>query len=568
MKIIENKDKILLLILFIALVLRLWGNWFGFPYLYHQDETHEVLRALELGTGNFSFGRIAKGFYFYLLFFEYGIYFLILKLLGLINTTTDFAQFFLKKTWSFYLIGRTTTALIGALNVYLTYKIGKEAYSNRVGLIAALFLALNYLHAQSSHYITVDVPMAFFATFALLYSIRMVQNGSLKNYILAGIFAGLAVQTKATAIVLVFPILIAHFFVTQAKGFSIRRFFFAKTILIGAIAGAIFLFFGTPGLLLNLKSALIAFRDMFFVSVGQVGTDMSGMDFRPNLFLFYLHALNASAGVPLVFFCLAGIVYASFQRKKEDLILLGYIFLFFLLISMSKLRYLYYYRYIIPILPALMILSARFIEEIAQKLLPERAKLLSTLTVCLLIVQPGYRIILENYFISHKDTRTFAKEWIEENIPAGSRILIEGTRIKPKEDTVPLRYSRKNILEAINRYREKEDGKAKYFELELKALPEVTYDLVTVGYHSDVKDVSSYKKAGIEYIVLRADVHIIKRDWFKGRWKGNFYPTGPDIGEFLEILRKDPEVRLIKSFKPNKWDRPGPSIEIYKILQS
>ena len=70
----EKNKQILLLILAVALVLRLWGIWFGLPYLYQVDEGHEVLRAMRLGMGSFDFNRNLKGGYFYLLFFEYAIY--------------------------------------------------------------------------------------------------------------------------------------------------------------------------------------------------------------------------------------------------------------------------------------------------------------------------------------------------------------------------------------------------------------------------------------------------------------------------------------------------------------
>jgi hypothetical protein len=564
----KNIKLPLFTILTVSLILRLWGIWFGLPYLYHQDETHEVLRALELGAGGFDFHRVTKAGYFYLLFFEYGIYFIVMKLLGFVKSASDFALYFIKEPWSFYLIGRSTTAIIGTLNVYITYKIGKEAYSDRTGVIAALLLAFNYLHSQSSHYITVDVPMTCLATFSLLFIIRMAHDGNLKNYMLAGILAGLAVQTKATAIVLVFPILIAHlYYTTKSKKNSVWEFFFGKGILICAVMGILVLFIGNPGLLLNFKNVLYSFWNMFFGNAATASTGSSGIDHSPNLFLFYLHVLNVSSGTLLFIISIAGFVYILFCRKEEDVILTGYIVSFFVLISMSKHRHLFYFRYLIPILPALMILSAKFIDEIVVKLWPKKVRLLVALMVCLLIVQPGYKIMRENYFLSHKDTRTIAKEWIESNIPAGTRILIEGMRTKPKEDTVPLHYNKNNILNAIERYRGEEPRKAKYFELELKCLPDITYDLVTVGGHSNFRDIAHYQEAGIEYIVLRADRYIPRRDWLRGKWRVNYIPAGNEVGEFLMTLRNNPGAKLVKRFEQLKWNRPGPNIEIYKILQ-
>ena len=36
------------------------------------------------------------------------------------------------------------------------------------------------------------------------------------------------------------------------------------------------------------------------------------------------------------------------------------------------------------------------------------------------------------------DTRTLAKAWFDANVPAGSKVLIEGGKIEPARETVPL----------------------------------------------------------------------------------------------------------------------------------
>ena len=85
-KLYYNKIRIIMFaILLLAFMLRIWGIGFGLPYIYSTDEWFEVKRALKLGAGLFEFERTGKGGYFYLLFIEYGIYYLILKLFGLMK---------------------------------------------------------------------------------------------------------------------------------------------------------------------------------------------------------------------------------------------------------------------------------------------------------------------------------------------------------------------------------------------------------------------------------------------------------------------------------------------------
>jgi hypothetical protein len=88
-----NLPKTLWVLLGAALLVRLWGTWHGLPYSYISDEYHEVMRALQLGAGSFNFERTGKGGFYFVLFFEYGVYFLLLKLAGVVDSAQDFAPF-------------------------------------------------------------------------------------------------------------------------------------------------------------------------------------------------------------------------------------------------------------------------------------------------------------------------------------------------------------------------------------------------------------------------------------------------------------------------------------------
>ncbi|MBK7727724.1 MAG: hypothetical protein IPJ33_04230 [Gammaproteobacteria bacterium] len=105
---VDKSLVLLLIIVAVALILRTWGTSFGLPFVYHPDEGIEVNRALQLGTGDFDFGtfRMLKGGYFYLLFVEFGFIFVILKLLGVVASTQDFAHLYLSNPTIFYLVGR------------------------------------------------------------------------------------------------------------------------------------------------------------------------------------------------------------------------------------------------------------------------------------------------------------------------------------------------------------------------------------------------------------------------------------------------------------------------------
>ncbi|MAF26420.1 MAG: hypothetical protein CME07_00960, partial [Gemmatimonadetes bacterium] len=67
----------LLTTLCVGLAMRLWGDSFGLPHIFHSDEGFEVHRALRLAKGGFDIERWAKGGLYMLLCVEYGVYFLV-----------------------------------------------------------------------------------------------------------------------------------------------------------------------------------------------------------------------------------------------------------------------------------------------------------------------------------------------------------------------------------------------------------------------------------------------------------------------------------------------------------
>ena len=91
----------------------------------------------------------------------------------------------------------------------LTLALGWRVYGERVGLLAAAFVALMVLHVQQAHFYTADVPLAFFVLGTLLFAVRLAEGGRPHQALLAGAWAGLAVGTKFSAVLLVLPLGVA-----------------------------------------------------------------------------------------------------------------------------------------------------------------------------------------------------------------------------------------------------------------------------------------------------------------------------------------------------------------------
>lgn len=408
----------ILLLALIAFGLRVWGSSWGLPDLYHPDEDKIVSRALSFGKGDFNphyFGW--PSFQMYVMFFIYGCYFTGGWLLGQFATPEDFITAFAVDPSLFYLFGRWLSALLGSLTVGITYVVGHRLYGRQVGLTAAIFLAVNYLHIKDSHYITPDVPVTFMVVAAFWFAAKIATDASVIAYIGAGILTGLAISVKYPAFLVALPVLAAHLIAVRtgtARLLSGRAWLGAALIPLGFVAG-------TPYSLLDFNSFLI---DLWHQKLHT--SNPLPMAERAAT-LFWSNPLPA-LGLGIYLFSLAGLFLAIFRRGWRDTLVLSFLvpylaFLFF----MGGLQY----RYLMPVLPFFCVFAARFlvdtVETVARSFSVFRrygSGVMAAATL-FLVFQPTFRSIALDYALSQADTRTRAKQWITRNIPPGSRIAAE-----------------------------------------------------------------------------------------------------------------------------------------------
>ncbi|MCB8926643.1 MAG: phospholipid carrier-dependent glycosyltransferase [Ardenticatenaceae bacterium] len=120
-------------------------------------------------------------------------------------------------------VSRALTALFDLGTVWLIFLLGRQVFSPQVGLLAAAFLAVNVMHIQLAHFFISDPYQTFFTVAALLFLIKAVGHRAHREkrdntdnrklftayWLLASVCIGLAVGSKFSAILLVFPLLLA-----------------------------------------------------------------------------------------------------------------------------------------------------------------------------------------------------------------------------------------------------------------------------------------------------------------------------------------------------------------------
>ncbi len=188
---------ILLLLLGTTAALRLVGIRFGLPQSFNLDELYLVEPTLQFFHGDFNPHR-----FYYPSFLMY-----------IMHAAQRGAELLWGKLdyCGLYLVCRLTTAAFGVAAVGLVFVLGRRLFGKTAGLAAASLTAVSPLLVLNSHYATTDVPLAFFILLTLYAVLRLAEEETLRRYLICGCVFGCAVSIKIPAVVMIVPILAAHF---------------------------------------------------------------------------------------------------------------------------------------------------------------------------------------------------------------------------------------------------------------------------------------------------------------------------------------------------------------------
>jgi len=109
------------------------------------------------------------------------------------------------------------TTLFGLGCIFLLYKLGETLYDRRTGLFAAALFALTPWQVVMSRSFLIDSQCLFFSLLYLIVGIRAIRKDSIKLFMVAGFFFGVALLTKAFAVFLLVPLGIFYFVYRQKK---------------------------------------------------------------------------------------------------------------------------------------------------------------------------------------------------------------------------------------------------------------------------------------------------------------------------------------------------------------
>jgi hypothetical protein len=400
-------------LLAVGLGLRLWGLDYGLPLtMARPDEEVVLLRLLTFDSGDpnphwFMYPTLSL----YLTFGWVKAVLLGGHATGAWTGPTDLATLAKADPGALFLAARALSALLGAMTIVATYRLGRLLGGRGAGLVAALLLTVSFLHVRDSHFFKPDAILAFFVTIALIASVHLQRRGTLGAAALAGAACGLALSVKYTLTLGVPPLVAVLLRRDDAWGARIRQ--------LGAvgIAAAVAAIAGSPYTVLAWSEFEPWLRfTSFWVKYGGEGWGTG--------FVYHLgHSFVAAQGLPLSVFSLGALVWAL--RRRTLLPVAAFLLASLVQLGVASAAYT---RYLTPFLPALYALAGVALVALVDRASSRRTR--AAFAAALLVVlaaRPLHSAIRFDQTVAARDTRLLARDWLLQHVPKGTPILLLGS---------------------------------------------------------------------------------------------------------------------------------------------
>ena len=399
----RNRSWLAILFLF-AVAVRLYRVDWDQHHFFHPDE-----RAIGFAVDRLSFSPLQLNPHF----FAYGSLTLyVIKgataLLGNLHQS-------LRGYDASIFAGREVSALLGALTAVLLAMLGGRLYGRRVGLLAGFLIAATVLHAQNSHFATSDVPMTFLILLALFFLVRVVESGRFRDYVGAGLAAGLAIATKFSALPIFLAIGLAILYRWATEGRTSRAALSGAGLLLFVVVGFVV---GQPYAILDFaafkndiveQSRMVRHAGMFPYTNQYIGAPKYLYDLG-QMILWGMGPLLGVAAVVGTIFAAAAAVR---KRRMAEIVLLAWVLPFFAITGSFDVKF---PRYLLPIYPFLILWGAAGLAAWAA-----RSRIGKLAVVAVLLATLGWLVAFMRIY-TRPHTVVTASEWFYQNVPARTKV--------------------------------------------------------------------------------------------------------------------------------------------------
>jgi hypothetical protein len=395
-----------------AFLLRAWGTTYGFPLAWARpDETRWVKVSLGLLEDPDPRWFQWPTLHGYLLAAVYWVWGKFRVWHG------DFPNWhaYLNEDQSVYpadlvLLGRILSAVIGALVIPLTWKLGERLGPRGTGWLAAFFMAVSYGPVRDAHWTLIEALLLLGIVLTLILVLRVLEKPTLGRFVLAGLAAGLTASAKYSAATLAVPITVAAVLARRAEGKSLIGSLWDPRLVLAGLATIAGFFAGSPYILVSRAQFMAAmtvrewsYRDASF------GTDVG--------FIHHvLFSLRHSHGVLMEIVGVLGLVAVGMRRRGAATVL-AYTLGTYVALGPARIIPM---RYASSLAPGIVLGAAWAVLWAAER---SRSHALVPAAALLLALEPTYKDIRFDSLLGREDTRNAALVWLYAHHPETGRVM-------------------------------------------------------------------------------------------------------------------------------------------------
>lgn len=537
-------------VVLLALAIRLWGIKADLPNVYHPDEPHHLNVAARFGSGDlnphdFKYPTLWP----YLIAGVFGGLYASFRLFHMVSSSQDFAVLYLTSPTVFYLSVRLMACLLIIGAIVFLYRTAEKNNVGRLPVMVGLFASFTPVLIEYAGETTPYALMLLCLSAAIYYLDDLTRDAPKRSYMLGGLAIGFAASSHYTAAVFGAWLLALHFLRPRSKRND-------SYLIYGVVACALGFFIGTPFALID--------GNVFFSSlIGLKNSQSTEIWNQPSfswhrlgqiLFKLFFFLDRACIG-----FMLAVIGFAVLPRAKKVEYLAWFAPLFVLLPFLSFSTFGASTRYLMGTFLILLFLGARgFVWLWDKRLKPIRIGLIFVVFIPLIFFT--YQNKREKTL---PDTRTMARDWVLNNVPAGSKLFLSDPFYCPQFDRALPQVERLLAkTEALNNPRKE------YFRILMNSHPKQGYEIYflrrTIQEIWDIPERVEPAYQGQEWFDMeRSTLADLQRAGIRYLIIDEHAAENRSDSPWLKELRS--AKTLAETFSPMRGRFKGPRLEIYDL---
>ena len=333
-----------------------------------------------------------------------------------------------------YYIARTLAVLLSCATLWLVWTTGKRYFTPSAAGLGLTFVAFAPGAIQQAHFFIVDGMFLLLSVAAIYATLRAVEAGDRIWYIAAGVLIGATAAVRLNGLSLGLVLLAGHLLKEWTEGETRSWIRVGRSLTRphlwmagGAALGILLLvepfLVTSPARLLRAESVMDFGHAMAIVR-GEILQTWVLTDLHSTPYLdqwFDLWPLVS--GWPLTWIFLFGAGYVLWNRDLYRGLMLIWCMVYFLPIGGLQAKAV---RYVIPLLPFLSLFAGALCTSCWRWAAPVKWRWIARAALGLLVLHAIIYGLAFTRIYTVEDSRLQAGRWMEQNVPAGSKVGLEG----------------------------------------------------------------------------------------------------------------------------------------------